>query len=242
MDDPNKRNDCGHLGTWPSISDVDTFLSRFNHDNNYDDGSTKLHLGDTIRIIDGTINDIWVIAGFDCEHNRKANDGTVYDNGYGIMLWPIWAVNDANKGYWNEENTTVGGYISSLAHTNSNKLAVTMKDSILGTHLINRNVLLSDSINSYGFANNYTWTTAYGAAPTIGQLRGIFNFNQTIYDEGEANYRLPLFNYQSYEVSYDFWFRNICDKSDNNYQVFYNHGYSATNYSMRYYHTLLYIR
>ena len=81
-----------------SISDVDTFLSRFNHENNYSDGSISLCLGNTIRLFDGTYNALWQIAGFDVESNRVASDNTTYDNGYGIMLRPNIGV---TTGQWN---------------------------------------------------------------------------------------------------------------------------------------------
>ena len=247
VDDPNKRTDATDLGTWSSTSDVDTFLSRFNHENNYDDGTTKLHLGDTIYIADGTYNMGWRIAGFDCEYNREAADDTVYNNGYGIMLYPR-SIASYLSCYWNEENTVAGGYKASLAHSKVNNFATNMKNSILGTHLVNRNVLLSSDINSSGNSNDYTWTTAYSALPSVGHLEGTFNRSGTKYDDGEANYRLPLFNYQDYIKNYDHWLRNIHYKENSNYRVYYVKAYSLlsdivqVNYTSKYLHPLLYIR
>ena len=66
IDDPNNRNyDNINLGTWSSVSDVDTFFSRFNHSTAYKDGNTKLSVGNYVTIQDGTYNAVWEIAGFD---------------------------------------------------------------------------------------------------------------------------------------------------------------------------------
>ena len=246
-DDPNQRNDAAFLGTWSSTSDVDSFLSRFNHENNYTDGTTKLHVGDFIDIIDGTYNFRCRIAGFDLESSRKASDDTIYNNGYGIMLYPRWA-DTRTSGYWNTDNTTSGGYLNSLAHNKANTIATNIKNSILGSHLVNRNVLLSSSIGSNGSSNAYTWTTAYGVLPSVGQFRGTYAENNTRYDDGEANYKLPLFNYHFMIEGVDRWCRNILAKENSNYNVYYLKKYSelfdryAANYTSCCYDPLLYIR
>ena len=248
MDDPNKRTDCAYLSKLSSASDVDSFLSRFNHDNNYDDGTTKLHVGDAFQIMDGYYNEVWAIAGFDLEHDRTASDGTVYDNGYGIMLVPTWP---SVYCYWNTDNTVAGGYMNSLAHSKANEIAINMKNNILGTHLVNRNVLLSSSVDSStGMANAATWTTAYGVLPSIANFRGAStcDFNNTLYDTGEANYVLPYYNYFILDISLKLWIRNINRKIDSDYNVFYIKDSSpsvytcAANYTSCYCYPLIYIR
>lgn len=80
--DPNTR----YYGIFYEISsmvDANNFCSKYNHANNY----AGMRLGDRIRINDGTENIIWIVAGFDCEYNHTASDGTVKDNGYGIALF-----------------------------------------------------------------------------------------------------------------------------------------------------------
>ena len=245
-DDPNQRADCAFLGTWSSTSDVDTFLSKYNHANNYIDGTTKLHIGDTINIMDGTYNGIWYIAGFDVEHNRTAADGTVYDNGYGIMLWPRRIKGGTYEGYWNSRDTTSGGYKSSLAHSKTNTIATNIKNSILGTHLVNRNVLLSSAIDTNGGVSAATWTTAYGTLISFAQLYGLYT--TSIYNDGEAYYKLPLFSYCYTIRSVDIWTRIIDIKSNSGYMVMYIKAESilsascASNHSAKYYCPLLYIR
>ena len=85
--------------------------------------------------------------------------------------------------------------------------------SILGSHLINRNVLLSSSISSIdeSGASAYKWTTAYCTLMSVCQITGSFGNHCTKYDDGEANYKLPLYNFISYYYTndnYNYWLRN----------------------------------
>lgn len=203
IDDPNKRYESKNLGTWSSVSDVTTFLTRFNNSNRYSYGATKLKLGDYVTIQDGTYNVQWVIAGFDCEHNQTASDGTVYDNGYGICLIPKTHV---TTGQWDTSDATSGGYISSRMHTIVLPDIVTNLKTVLGTHIVTRNVLLSSSISSSD-SSAYTWTTADATLMSIGQMNGTFASNSNKYDDGEANYKLPLFNYEGFKTGANFWSR-----------------------------------
>ena len=220
-DDPNTRwNNSGY--TWSSTSDVDTFFNRFNHNNNYSDGDTKLNLGDTITINDGTYNAVWMIAGFDMEHNQTAADGTVYDNGYGICMI---ASNSVISAKWNDTNTLNGAYKSSTIHTSTLPTIVTKLKNVLGNHIINRNVLLSSGTDTTNYYSNaYTWTTSYATLMSVGQLTGEFARYRNKYDDGEANYKLPLFNYMDYNTGSGFWSRGICGIYNNYYEAwnFYN--------------------
>ena len=235
-DDPNERYSPTNLGTWSSKSDVNSFFSRFNSTNNYKDGDTRLGLGDYVTIQDGTYNTIWIIAGFDMEYNRTASDGTVYDNGYGICLIPQTQLTTAT---WNASNTLTGAYKSSTMHTTHLPDIVTKLQTILGSHIAQRNVLLSSSVDSNGYSNAYTWTTAYATLMSIGQMTGAFAENRNKYDDGEANYKLPIFNSKDFKTGSYFWSRGVyaalnavncyawCVYSDgdvNNYRVTYANG------------------
>ena len=209
LDPPNERYESVNLGTWSSISDVDTFFSRFNHNNNYKDGRTKLSLGNYVTIKDGTYNAIWEIAGFDMESNQLAADGTTFDNGYGICLIPRTQL---TTGQWNTSNTTAGGYKSSYMHTTVLPGIVTKLKTILGSHIVNRNVLLSSSTDR-NYSNAYTWTTAYATLMSIGQMTGTFAANKNKYDDGEANYKLPIFNSKEYGTGSYFWSRGVSGSS-----------------------------
>lgn len=200
------------LGTWSSISDVDTFLNRFSHNTAYKDGDTKLRVGNYVTIQDGTYNAVWEIAGFDIEHNQKASDGTVYDNGYGIFMVPKTTLTTAQ---WNDYYLT-GGYISSAIHTSYIPTAINVLKNILGSHIVNRNVLLSSSVDSNNYSNAYTWTTADATLMSWGQMSGTFASHRNKYDDGEANYKLPLFNSGGLSSTY-FWTRYIYGKYGSGY-------------------------
>ena len=238
-DDPNTRYEAVSIGTWSSVSDVDVFLSKYTHENGYYDFTTgtKLKLGNYITIQDGTYNAIWEIAGFDMEHNQTAADGTVYDNGYGICLIPKTQV---TKGKWNTYNTTNGGYKSSYMHNTVLPGIVTTLKNVLGDHIMNRNVLLSSSVDG-SYSSAYTWTTTDATLMSIGQM-DTFASHHTKYDDGEANYKLPLFDYKAFKTGSNFWSRGVGGST--NAVVVYGEGSTSTA-SANYMHgvrPLIYIR
>ena len=208
-DDPNTRYESKDLGTWSSVADVDTFMSQYNHDSNYSYRGTLLSLGNYVTIQDGTYNKQWVISGFDMEHNQTAADGTVYDNGYGICMIPKTIV---TTGRWSNTGSISGGYKSSTMHKTTLPNIVTNLKTVLGTHVVNRNVLLSSAVNGSYNSSAYTWTTADATLMSIGQMNGTFAVNGTKYDDGEANYKLPVFNYMQFRIDSDFWSRGIKGK------------------------------
>ena len=220
---PNNNYESKSLGTWSSTSDVDTFLSTYTHDNQY----SGLKLGNYVTIQDGTYNTQWEIAGFDMEHNQTAADGNIYDNGYGICLIPKTEV---TTGKWNTKDTTVGGYKSSTMHKTVLPGIVTKLKNVLGNHIVNRNVLLSSTVSS-DRSSAYTWTTAYATLMSIGQMTGTFASHHTKYDDGEATYKLPLFNYEGYKTGSNFWSRGVKGEINawyvsHNGNIYYNRAYS----------------
>ena len=207
--DPNDRYVVKQLDTWTSAAAVDEFFNKFTHSNYYRNGVTELSLGNYVRIQDGTYNVDWVIAGFDKEYNQSASDGTMYNNGYGICLIPKTQV---TTGQWNTSDTTSGGYKSSYMHNTVLPGIVTKLKNVLGNHIVNRNVLLSSTVTS-GKSSAYTWTTADATLMSVGQMTGTFASHNTKYDDGEAIYKLPLFNYEEYKTSSDFWSRGVVNSS-----------------------------
>ena len=219
VDDPNNRNYTStNLGTWSSASDVDTFLSRFNRSTAYKDGNTKLRVGNYVTIQDGTYNAVWEIAGFDMESNQEAADGTTFDNGYGICLIPQTQLTTAT---WNASITLAGAYKSSTMHTTHLPGIVTKLQTILGSHIVQRNVLLSSSVDGNYYSNAYTWTTAYATLMSIGQMNGTFAANRNKYDDGEANYKLPIFNSKDFKTGSGFWSRGVWGGNGSNYFAWY---------------------
>ena len=109
---------------------------------------------------------------------------------------------------WNTSNTTAGGYKSSYMHSTVLPGIVTKLKTILGSHIVNRNVLLSSSTDG-NYSNAYTWTTAYATLMSIGQMTGTFAANRNKYDDGEANYKLPIFNSKDFKTGSLFWSRGV---------------------------------
>lgn len=220
LDDPNTRYESKDLGTWSRLSDVDTFLSQYTHENNYD----GLSIGNYIWIQEDFYNAIWKIAGFDIECGQMAADGTIYDNGYGICLVPEDSI---CTGYWNLSSNTTGGYKSSNMHNTKLPRIATDLKATLGDHLVNRNVLLSSAITGNN-SSAYTWTTADATLMSFGQMTGTFASNNNKYDDGEANYKLPLFDHEGYTASKTFWIRGISN-SKNAWYINTSYGASSTS-------------
>ena len=197
---PNTRykvQDLGILSTNPDENtiDLDDFLIRCSNYTGYYGAS----IGSTITIKDGTYNKKWVIVGFDCEHNKTASDGTPYDNGYGIFMIPTESLYNSSDIIFNDN-----GYVSTGVHKglNSTTAEILMKKSILNDHLIKRHVLLSNKteyVNGNLTNTGYTWTTAYCTLMSAGQITGTFASNNNKYDDGEANYKLPYFNFNTWQ-------------------------------------------
>ena len=228
LDDPNKRYESKSLGTWSSVSDVDTFLSQYTHENNYE----GLSLGNYVTLPGYFENEDWVIAGFDMESGQLAADGTVYDNGYGICMIPRTTIED-NSYTWSD-NTLIGGYLKSKMHTYQLPNVIDRLKDIIGSHIVNRNVLLSSKVGDYWgntpYSINYTWATSDATLMSIGQMTGTFAQHTSKYDDGEANYKLPLFNYENYYVdTYSLWTRNIKSTTENSNYVFIINKSSASN-------------
>ena len=206
---PNTRYEIKNLGTWSSVEDVNTFLDACNHVTGYY-GAT---IGSYVTINDGTYNKEWVIAGFDMEHNRMASDGIVYDNGYGICLIPK---NSLGNYAWSH---IVNGYTNTYKKSDIHQtilpdVANNLKN-VLGDHLIERRVLLSSSRNASYYADSYVWTTAYCTLMSAGQITGTFASNSNKYDDGEANYKLPLFNYETWSFDELAWLRGLHNSRSN---------------------------
>ena len=199
--------------TLSSTSDVDTFLTRFQRSNGYKDTttSTTLKLGNKITISDGTYNTEWYVAGFDVEHNQTAADGTVYDNGYGIALIPVTYV---RSGSMHSTSKVPYSYISTDAHRSTIPEIITNLQVILRDHIVYRNVLLGNAINELVQivyrTSGYTWTNCYGTLMSAGQMIGTFASNFNKYDDGEANYKLPLFDNTAPYNGARCWLRGCC--------------------------------
>ena len=220
-----------------SVEDADTFSSRFHHSTDssipsYYDSTTNttLALGNRININDGTYNTQWMIAGFDVEYNRTASDGITYNNGYGTALIPVtyvttaaWKNDDTNYSYftYNTSKTSddktcymIGAsYINSTIHTETLSNISSQIKTVLGDHIVNRNVLLSSSVTfncSYAYSctnkgnqtqnsTDYTWTVSDATLLSYTQLKGTNNDSYTYSVQGAST----LYKTSSIENKYD---------------------------------------
>ena len=207
---PNTRYEVKSLGVLSSnpnenTLNLDDFLFGCCHETGYYGAS----IGSTITIKDGTYNKTWVIVGFDCEHNKIAADGTPYDNGYGIFMIPTESLF-----YQNEVMHFDNGYLNTGAHRRLNiddncTATILSQSTALNNHLIKRNVLLSNRYdNSTSHVSGYEWTTACCTLMSAGQITGTFGVNSTKYDDGEANYKLPYFNFTTWQYK-SAWLRGL---------------------------------
>lgn len=205
MYDPNTI-----IATINSITDANQFCNTYNHNNRYN----GLKLGQKIKINDGAYNINWLIAGVDYEADNIADDGSPNNNGYGICLIPesvpIRLVQWDSRAPWNSvdfNDMMHIPYINSTIRTNALRSIGNNLKNVLGDHLINRNVLLGSSVSNslYQGTISYTWTKDYCTLMSPLQIIGEncykkhsgdnFSMVSNNYDNGEANYKLPLFNY-----------------------------------------------
>ena len=206
--DPNKIYDASHtlIATINSITDTNQFCNTYNRNNNYN----GIHIGQIVRINDGTYNKDWYIAGFDCEYNHIADDGSIRDNGPGIFLW---SKDNIVYSQWHSSYSSTP-YINSTMHTSTLPTIANNLKNILGDHLINRNVLLGSNVGTgYTGTNAYTWTTTYCTLLSGYQANLSSNSVGTRYDNGESNYVLPLFKIGN-DILHDgsnteYWLRSI---------------------------------
>ena len=230
--------------TISSTTDADTFSSRFHHSTDssvpsyYDSTTgTTLALGNRININDGTYNTQWMIAGFDVEYNRTASDGITYNNGYGIALIPVTNLGSCTLFYYKKSGTRYNYpyYTGTYFYKIVTSTMVNALKTVLGTHLIQRDVLLSNSSTltgsyssgdiRYQYPESYGWTSAYLTAMSAYQVigdsamsknnlysygtdsRGALYSKILNYDIGEANYKLPLFDNTSISNGYTYYIR-----------------------------------
>lgn len=160
-----------------------------------------------IVIQDGTYNATWEIAGFDMGSKRQAADGTTIDDGYGIYLIPRTSL--ASSQMWGTYKQMPAGYLGCTPMQNTLATIQSKLEAVLGDHLVTRNVYLSTAANDNGSTAG-KWTTAKLTLLSLTQLDGrswgSVGSHYCVYDVGEANQKLPLFNYERYWLPYREWY------------------------------------
>ena len=159
---------------------------------------TGLYVGDEITIQDGTYNAVWLIAGFDTEYNKGDTAFTTHH----ITLIPKTPLYSDQM---NSTDTTAGGYKGSAMHTTKLPALATKLQTALGAHLLTHRAIISNAVNTEaapggssiwkGMASGWEWTDVKCVLPTEAQVYGGTVFSSSGWDTGEAEQKLPVFNF-----------------------------------------------
>ena len=199
-----------YLGSISSVSEADSFFGQFSSSNDW----KGLSLGNYITINDGTYNKVWMIADFNGNLNK--GDSSIGTKSIGLIPRSEGLLTS----YMNSTNTTKGGFVGSYMWKTTIPAVNTNLQKVLGSHLLKRRCLLSNSINTSGASpavagwtggsNGWAWTDAYACLMSEVQVYGSSVFGGG-YDVGEACYKLPVFNFinfNEYGRAY-FWLRAV---------------------------------
>ena len=203
-----------NLGTIASVADADAF----NTAHGLSAGTfNDIFVGDEITIKDGTYNAVWLVAGIDWDYNKGDTA-----SGHGILLIPKTPLYNDQM---NSTNLTTGGYKGSAMHTTKLPALVTKLQTVLGSHLKKRRVLVSNSVNTSiasmagegwtGASNGWEWVDTYAVLPSEVEVYGSTVFSSSFRDVGEACQKLPIFNFINpvYFSRWDFWLRAVASST-----------------------------
>ena len=159
---------------------------------------TDLYVGDEITIQDGEYNAVWLIAGFDTEYNKGDTAFTTHH----ITLIPKTPLYNDQM---NSSNVTTGGYKGSAMHTTKLPALATKLKTALGTHLLTHRAILGNAVNTEaaaagastwkGMTSGWEWTDVECVLPTEVQVYGATIWSSSGWDTGEAEQKLPVFNF-----------------------------------------------
>ena len=204
-----------NLGTITSAN-LSTFLS----DHGITNGTfTDLYLGDYFVIQDGTYNAEWMVAGFNT-HMNKGSSNIVTANHIAIIPRTT-LFNDK----MNSEHVTTGGYKGSYMHTTVMATVTTKLNGVLGTHLLTRDALLSNTVDTTnkssaytawtGASSNWEWVATRCELMTETEVYGAPIFSSSAYDQGEGCMKLPVFNFINHVqfARAHFWLRSVANST-----------------------------
>ena len=209
----NQRYLPANLGTI-TASNIADFVSSYGLDTgNYKD----IYPGCYIHIGDSVANTDWMVGGLGIKHN--SGDTAM---GHGAEFIPRGA-GFAYGTQMNNTNTTAGGYKGSEMHTYLTGTVAPALQAILGSHLLNQRVLLSNAVDTAkasqysgwtGIASGWEWCDAKAVLMSEVEVYGSMIWGGP-YDVGEARTKLPVFNFIS-PVEFgrgDFWLRAVASSS-----------------------------
>lgn len=204
-----------NLGTITS-SNLSTFLTT----HGITDGTfTDLYLGDYFIIQDGTYNAEWMVAGFNT-HKNKGNSNIITGNHIAIIPRTV-LFNDK----MNSDNVTTGGYKGSYMHTTVMSTVTTRLNSVLGSHLLTRDALITNNVDTTNKSSAYTawegasydweWVATRCELMTETEVYGAPIFSSSAYDQGEGCMKLPVFNFINHIqfARATFWLRSVTNST-----------------------------
>lgn len=204
-----------NLGTIASVSQATEFCG----DYGITSGTfADCLLGNEFIIQDGTYNATYQMAWFMGHYNKEDTALTVPH----VICFPKAPLFNEQM---NETNITTGGYAGSKMHTSVLPSLVTKLQGVLGSHLLKHRRILSNSVDTSlasgasaswkGASNGWAWTDVYACLPSEAEIYGGRVLSSSLYDIGEANQKLPLFNHIN-PVQYSrwsFWLRGVASST-----------------------------
>lgn len=209
----NERYLPKNLGTI-TAANINDFVSSYGlNTGNYKD----IYPGCYIHIGDSVANTDWMVGGLGIKHN--SGDTAM---GHGAEFIP------RNQGFaygtqMNDSNTTAGGYKGSAMHTYLTGTVAPALQAILGSHLLNQQVQLTNAVDTAkasqysgwtGMASGWEWTDAKAVLMSEVEVYGSTVWGGP-YDVGEARTKLPVFNFIS-PVEFgrgNFWLRAVASSA-----------------------------
>ena len=159
-----------------------------------------------------------MVAHFDYDYNK----GSSTTNSRGVMWIPRTILGNAQM---NSTDVTTGGYKGSAMNSSTIPSVVTKLQSVLGSYLAKRSLLLSNAVSTsgasmagaglVGYSSGWQWVDCYAALPNEVQIYGSTVFNSSFYDIGEACEKLAVFNFINHvEFSRsNFWLRSVANST-----------------------------
>lgn len=197
--------------TIASLEDADKFVS----ERIGTDGTFSCYLGEEILINDGAYNDVWQVVGVDTELGKGDTSLTKHH----ITLVPKTII-DVSKIHSSNDNCN--GYVNSdIMYAKTIPNIVTHLEKVLGDHLLERRVKLSNatsdstSPNAYMSSDNGYYSVKANLLCQM-QIFGTLGSYGNEYDTGDDTEQLPGFKYGEVDKGiYDwYWLRDIygyCD-------------------------------
>lgn len=174
------------------------------------------------------VGDYWVINGTTYRVagcNVFLHTGDSVDLGHNVVVVPDACILNGDgqtTHYWNDTDTTTGGYIGSKMYKDTipNKVLPKISNDF-GSHLYQHREYLSNSIDSTGFASGGVWCDSKVELMNEVMLYGsVINGKTTsnsagLYNIGIGNTQLPLFRLAPHFIHprQNYWLRDIASSA-----------------------------